>query len=51
MNSFTKSYIIIISLTLCLTTFLGFWALEKDNCLKVHISNKEGNIEVGHCQK
>ena len=48
MNKFLKSHIVLVSSALCLTTFLSFWALEKNSCFEVNISKKL-NVKAGLC--
>ncbi len=44
MNSFLKSHTLLLSLTLCLSTILIFWALTTDRCLE--ITSKEIEIKA-----
>ena len=49
MEKFLKSQTIIASLGICSIVILGFWTLEKNNCLKIIIGN-ETSIERGSCK-
>ena len=37
-----------MSLALCLSAMLCFWALEKNNCFEIQI-NEKMKIKAGHC--
>ena len=40
MKNLLKSHVLILSITICLSAALSFWALEKDSCFEINIDNK-----------
>ena len=37
MKDLIRSHTLLLSLSLCLSAILSFWALEKDNCLEIDV--------------
>ena len=48
MKDYLKSQTLILSLALCISGILGFWALQKNSCFEVSLS-EEIKIKVGVC--
>ena len=40
MKNFIKSHTLLLSLALCLSTVLSFWALEKDRCFEIKMKER-----------
>ena len=49
MKSLLKSNTLVFSLTLCLSTILGLWAIERNTCFAV--ISEQITVKIGFCDE